>query len=107
LDLEKTEDILKKLGEGKTDQILVGFAAETENLSENAGAKLVAKNLDMIVANLVGHVDSGFGADTNRVMFAYKDGKSESLSLMDKNSLADIILDRVLQLKKGRRAGME
>ncbi|MBW2601359.1 MAG: phosphopantothenoylcysteine decarboxylase, partial [Deltaproteobacteria bacterium] len=106
LDLEKTEDILKKLGEAKTDQILVGFAAETENLSANAGAKLAAKNLDMIVANLVGHVDSGFGSDTNRVMFAYKDGKSESLSLMDKNSLADIILDRVLQLKKGRRAGM-
>ncbi|MBW2265547.1 MAG: bifunctional phosphopantothenoylcysteine decarboxylase/phosphopantothenate--cysteine ligase CoaBC [Deltaproteobacteria bacterium] len=107
LDLEKTEDILKKLGEGKTDQILVGFAAETENLSANAGAKLAAKNLDMIVANLVGHVDSGFGSDTNRVMFAYKDGKSESLSLMDKNSLADIILGRVLQIKKGRRVGME
>ena len=101
LDLKKTEDILKKLGEEKTDQILVGFAAETENLSENAMAKLEEKNLDMIVANLVGHVDSGFGTDTNHVMLSYKDGKSESLSLMDKNSLADIILDRVLQIKKG------
>ncbi len=107
LDLEKTEDILKKLGEGKTDQILVGFAAETENLSENAGAKLIEKNLDMIVANLVGHVDSGFGADTNRVMFSYKEGESESLPLMDKKSLADIILDRVLKIKKGLRVGME
>lgn len=100
LRLEQTPDILKALGENKTGQILVGFAAETQNLRENACAKLTAKNLDLIVANLIGRADSGFGSDTNQVTLFYRDGRAEDLPVMDKEDLADIILDRVLEIKK-------
>jgi phosphopantothenoylcysteine decarboxylase/phosphopantothenate--cysteine ligase len=102
LRLEKTRDILKALAENKKDRLLVGFAAETQNLQENARAKLAAKDLDLIVANLVGQGTSGFGSDTNQVSLFYKDGRTESVSLMDKGALADIILDRVLDIRKGR-----
>jgi len=98
--LEQTRDILKALGENKKDQILVGFAAETRDLQENARAKLTAKNLDLIVANLIGRTDSGFGSDTNQVSLFYRDGRTEALPLMDKEDLADILLDRVLEIKK-------
>ena len=100
LRLEQTPDILKALGENKTGQILVGFAAETENLRENACSKLTAKNLDLIVANLIGQADSGFGSDTNQATLFYRDGRAEDLPVMDKEDLADIILDRVLEIKK-------
>ena len=100
LSLEQTPDILKALGQNKTGQILVGFAAETQNLRENACAKLTAKNLDLIVANLIGQADSGFGSDTNQVTLFYRDGRAEDLPVMDKEDLADIILDRVLEIKK-------
>ncbi|MBW1740695.1 MAG: bifunctional phosphopantothenoylcysteine decarboxylase/phosphopantothenate--cysteine ligase CoaBC [Deltaproteobacteria bacterium] len=102
LPLKQTSDILKALGENKKDQILVGFAAETENLRENACAKLAAKNLDLIVANLVGQDDSGFGSDTNQVSLFYRDGGNEDLPLMDKGAVADILFDRVLQIKRNR-----
>jgi len=98
--LEQTADILKTLGENKKNQILVGFSAETQNLQENACAKLTAKNLDLIVANLIGHPDSGFGSDSNQVSLLYRDGRSETLPLMDKRTLADMLLDRVLEIKK-------
>lgn len=100
LRLEQTPDILKTLGENKKNQILVGFAAETQNLQENACYKLSAKNLDLIVANLVGQTDSGFGSDTNQVSLFYRDGRTEDLPIMDKEELADILLDRVLEIKK-------
>ncbi|MDX9817758.1 MAG: bifunctional phosphopantothenoylcysteine decarboxylase/phosphopantothenate--cysteine ligase CoaBC [Desulfococcus multivorans] len=95
LTLTRNEDILKSLGERKTHQILVGFAAETRDLKENAREKLVRKNLDMIVGNLVGHPASGFGSDTNRVTLFYRDGSCEPLAEMDKDAVAHIILDRV------------
>jgi len=95
LTLIKNEDILKSLGERKTHQILVGFAAETRDLRENAREKLVRKNLDMIVGNLVSHPASGFGTDTNRVTLFYRDGSCEPLAEMDKDAVAHIILDRV------------
>jgi phosphopantothenoylcysteine decarboxylase/phosphopantothenate--cysteine ligase len=98
--LEQTPDILKALGENKKSRILVGFAAETQDLRENACAKLTAKNLDFIVANIVGQTNSGFGSDTNQVSLFYKDGRTEALPLMDKGELADIILDKVLEIKK-------
>ncbi|MCK4728607.1 MAG: bifunctional phosphopantothenoylcysteine decarboxylase/phosphopantothenate--cysteine ligase CoaBC [Desulfobacterales bacterium] len=98
--MEKTDDILKALGERKKDQVLVGFAAETQDLEENARAKLTAKNLDLVVANLVGQDDSGFGSDTNQVNLYYKNGRSETLALMHKSALADLLLDRVLEIKK-------
>jgi phosphopantothenoylcysteine decarboxylase/phosphopantothenate--cysteine ligase len=102
---EKTEDILKALGKEKKDQILVGFAAETHDLEQNAKGKLAEKNLDLIVANLVGQDDSGFGSDTNRVSLFFRDGSTETISLMDKTSLADVLLDRVLEIKRGGMPG--
>ena len=100
LSLEKTADILRALGKRKKDQILVGFAAETQGLQKNARAKLAAKNLDLIVANPVGHNDSGFGSDMNQVELFYRDGRTEAIPLMDKGALADVLLDRVLEIKK-------
>jgi len=91
---------LKRLVENKRGRILVGFAAETQDLQENACAKLAAKNLDLVVANLIGEAGSGFGSDTNQVSLFYRDGRTETLPLMDKGELADILWDRVLEIKK-------
>jgi phosphopantothenoylcysteine decarboxylase/phosphopantothenate--cysteine ligase len=95
LELSRTPDILRRLGKIKGDRLLVGFAAETEDLVKNAETKLKEKNLDMIVANNVQMSDSGFGVDTNRVTLIFADARQESLSLMSKDDLADLILDRV------------
>jgi len=97
LALERNPDILEELGRRKKGQVLVGFAAETEKLAANATKKLAAKNLDMIVANLVGKPGSGFGVDTNRVKFFYKNGDKESLPAMEKDAVAHILLDRVVE----------
>lgn len=93
--LEKTPDILAELGHRKTHQLLVGFAAETEKLLENATQKLVSKNLDMIVANDVSTPGAGFNVDTNIVRFIYRDGTVESLELMSKTEVANQLLDRI------------
>ncbi|MCF8094131.1 MAG: bifunctional phosphopantothenoylcysteine decarboxylase/phosphopantothenate--cysteine ligase CoaBC [Desulfobacteraceae bacterium] len=101
LELARTTDILAELGaRKKTGQILAGFAAETQDLEENAIAKLAAKNLDLIAANLVGGHDSGFVSDTNRIRLFYKNGTSEELPLMDKNEAAHVLLDRIAELGK-------
>lgn len=107
LALERTVDILEALGKRKKTQILVGFAAETKDLQKNARAKLVAKNLDLIVANPVGQKDSGFGSDVNQGMLFYADGRTETIPLMDKEAFADLLLDRVVQLKNGLKASSE
>jgi phosphopantothenoylcysteine decarboxylase/phosphopantothenate--cysteine ligase len=96
--LQKNQDILKELGRRKKDQILVGFAAETENLEQYAVQKLAEKNLDMIAANLIGDPASGFGSDTNAMTLFLKDGTQETLSVMPKEEVAHILLDRILQL---------
>jgi len=101
LPLERTRDILKALGENKKDQVLVGFAAETQDLEKNAKAKMAEKHLDLIVANRIGNGDSGFGSDTNAVTAFYRDGRTEVIPLMDKGDLANILLDRVKEIKKG------
>lgn len=99
--LMKTCDILAELGSMKRDrQILVGFAAETENLKENATAKLKAKNLDMIVANDVSVAGAGFNLETNIVRLIWRDGRSEQLPLMSKEKVAGEILDRVMILRQ-------
>jgi phosphopantothenoylcysteine decarboxylase / phosphopantothenate---cysteine ligase len=98
LRLERTLDILETAGQSKSGQVLVGFAAETRDLDENAAAKLAAKNLDMIVGNLIGAAGSGFETDTNQVTLYYKDGSKEPLSIMPKADLAHIVLDRVAGL---------
>ena len=95
LALTRTEDILKKLGKVKNRQLLVGFAAETQDLVENATEKLSAKNLDLMVGNLIGPPDSGFGSDTNRVSLFYPDGRQEPLGVMPKAALAHELLDRI------------
>ncbi len=97
--LEKNQDILEELGRRKKDQILVGFAAETENLEQNAERKLAEKNLDIIVGNFVGQPSSGFGADNNKVTLFYKDGTKESLPEMEKDDVAHIIIDRILGIR--------
>jgi phosphopantothenoylcysteine decarboxylase/phosphopantothenate--cysteine ligase len=98
LELEKNPDILKCAGGMKRKgQILVGFAAETRDLRDNAVKKLEAKNLDMIVGNLVGQ-GAGFGTDDNTVTFFYRYGRSEALEPMDKEKVADILFDRIKTL---------
>jgi phosphopantothenoylcysteine decarboxylase/phosphopantothenate--cysteine ligase len=101
LALEKNTDILLELGTRKKGQILVGFAAETRDLAENARSKMERKNLDLIVGNLVGQPGTGFGVDTNRVTFFFRDGSREELPEMDKLQLAHSLLDRILGLAPG------
>ena len=101
LELERTEDILLRLGEFKGRQILVGFAAETEKLVEHARAKLRLKNLDLIIANDLTAADAGFASDTNRVTILWPDGRAESLPLQDKDLVAGEVWDRVEGLWKG------
>lgn len=95
LELVRNPDILKELGERKTHQILVGFAAETERVLEYAAGKLKKKHLDFIVANDVSRTDAGFSADTNRVTILGADGTQTQPPLMSKRALADVILDGV------------
>ena len=104
LRLVPTEDILKTLGQDKGTRVLVGFAAETENLFEYALGKAKEKNLDFVCANRVGLPDRGFQADTNQVTIVYRDGSSEELPLCLKTEVADEILDRVRRVLDLRRA---
>ena len=96
LQLVRNQDILAELGKNKQQLFLVGFAAETEALAQNAIGKLAAKNLDMIVGNIVGKKGSGFEADTNQVTFYYPDGDHEVVPLMGKNEVAHLLLDRIM-----------
>ena len=98
VEMQKTRDILKELGLRKKDQVLVGFAAETEDLEKNAKKKLAEKNLDIIAANLLGHPGSGFGTDTNSVTLLYRDGRKEALPQMEKDEVAHVLLDRIAEL---------
>jgi phosphopantothenoylcysteine decarboxylase/phosphopantothenate--cysteine ligase len=93
--LEATPDILAELGKRKGTRILVGFAAETDDLVANARKKLQRKNLDLIVANDVGQAGAGFGVDTNMVKILDAMGGVEELPLLSKREVADRILDRV------------
>jgi phosphopantothenoylcysteine decarboxylase/phosphopantothenate--cysteine ligase len=103
LDLKANPDILKELGATKNGQVLIGFAAETEELIPNAKKKLREKNLDFIVANDVTSEASGFEADTNAATILDRQGKVEPQPLMSKDELADRIFDRLRDLRNGRR----
>ncbi|KJS29856.1 MAG: phosphopantothenoylcysteine decarboxylase [Desulfatitalea sp. BRH_c12] len=96
--LERTQDILKAVGERKKNQILVGFAAETHDLDAFATGKLKAKNLDIIVGNLIGPSDAGFCADTNRATLYFSNDTREQVDLMTKADLAHLLLDRIVGL---------
>lgn len=96
LELERTEDILKSLGAVKPEgQILVGFAAETDDLLANAQGKLERKNLDWICANDVGRSDIGFGSDENCVTLIGRDGRRYGIGPDTKRAVADAILEIV------------
>lgn len=97
INLEKNPDILKAIGERKKNQFVVGFAAETRDLRENAFSKLKSKNLDMIVGNNVSEEGSGFGSDTNRVTFFYSDGSIDQLPVMGKDDVANALFDRIVE----------
>ena len=100
LELEPTPDILGALGRDKGSRTLIGFAAETEQLAQNARAKLARKGADMIVANNVTLEGAGFDGDTNIVTLVLRDGRDIALPKMSKLEVANRILDQALLLRK-------
>jgi phosphopantothenoylcysteine decarboxylase / phosphopantothenate---cysteine ligase len=100
IEFERTKDILYTLGQMKKDQILVGFAAETDHIEEYAQKKLFAKNADIIVANNVKTEGAGFGTDTNVVTIFKRNSPKVELPLMSKQAVADKIIDEISSLKK-------
>ena len=99
VELESTEDILASLGESKRPgQVLVGFAAETNDLAANAQRKLVKKNADLIVANDVSAPDVGFGHETNAVTIFSAAGPAVEVPLSQKSAVAKSVLDLAAQL---------
>jgi phosphopantothenoylcysteine decarboxylase / phosphopantothenate---cysteine ligase len=103
IELESTPDILEELGSRKNGKVLAGFAAETEDLTRNARAKLKAKNLDFIVVNPVGGPDSGFESDTNQASIIDAAGDVRDIPLMSKSEMADTVLDRVAALLASKK----
>ena len=101
--LERNPDIIAEIGKKKKERILIGFAMESEDLIKNAKAKMLAKNMDLIVANDVKQKDAGFQSDTNIVKILDRDGGIEELPVMDKMDVADRILDRVKMIITRRR----
>ncbi len=99
IELEKNPDILAELGKQKKDQILVGFAAETNNAEENAKKKLQRKNLDMLVLNNVSLPGAGFDVDTNIVTIMRRDGAVLELPLMSKQAVARRILEEIVSYR--------
>jgi phosphopantothenoylcysteine decarboxylase/phosphopantothenate--cysteine ligase len=97
IDLVKTKDILASLGAAKKNQLLIGFALETENELENAKLKIEKKNLDLIVLNSLNDEGAGFGKPTNKITFIDKDFKEESMELKSKEEVAIDILNKVIQ----------
>lgn len=102
--MDKNPDILKTLGAKKEQQVLVGFAAETQNLLANAREKVVKKNLDMIVANDVTAAGAGFNSDTNIVKFLFANGDVRELEQMPKVDVANRILDEAIRIRNERKA---
>lgn len=99
IELERDNDILKELGTLKKHQILVGFAAESNDVIENAHIKLKKKNLDYIVANNITESNAGFGSDTNRVTIINRDGKEISLDNMSKRLVGYELFNMILNNK--------
>ncbi|WP_283672969.1 bifunctional phosphopantothenoylcysteine decarboxylase/phosphopantothenate--cysteine ligase CoaBC [Butyricicoccus sp. Marseille-Q5471] len=99
--LTRNPDILAELGRKKRPgQLLCGFAMETQNLLQNAADKLRRKNCDMLVANSLREAGAGFQHDTNAATLLFADGRQETVPLMQKEELADCILDRLLVLRE-------
>ena len=101
ISLVKNPDILAEIGSKKQNhQLVCGFSMETQDLLNNSRAKLEKKNCDMLVANNLKTEGAGFAHDTNVATLLYRDGTHEPLSLMQKGDLANIVLDRLLELSK-------
>ena len=101
--MERTKDILGEIGKKKGNRILIGFAAETEDLIANARKKLIEKNLDFIVVNDVTKPGAGFGVETNQVKILYSSGEVKDLPLMSKEEVSQFILDdssEIIETKK-------
>jgi phosphopantothenoylcysteine decarboxylase / phosphopantothenate---cysteine ligase len=99
LSLKKTKDILKTLGTNKKEnQVLVGFALETDNEQENATKKLKDKNADMLILNSLNDEGVGFGYDTNKVTFFFRNGDKKEVALKSKKLLAKDIIDAITEL---------
>lgn len=99
LNLKRTKDILKAVGEKKNGRMVIGFAAETDDLIGHAKEKLKRKNADLFIANDVSLPGAGFEAETNIVHFVYRDGKTEELPGAAKSEIARKIFDKILELK--------
>lgn len=99
VDLDPTPDILAEVGRNKGDRLLIGFAAETQNLVAEARRKLQTKNCDMVVANLVNQQGTGFGADSNKVTLVTSTGQVTDLPEDSKRALADKIFDEAMKLR--------
>ncbi len=100
IELDRNKDIALEIGKIKEDKILVGFAAETNDLIENASRKIKKKNLDFIVANDLTKEGAGFGVDTNIVKIIDKDGNITEYPKMKKEEVANVILDKIKMLLK-------
>jgi len=99
LELDPTPDILAELGQKKGDRLLIGFAAETDNLVEEARRKLKTKNCDMIVGNWVNRENAGFESDNNEVTLVMRTGETIDIPLASKREIADRIFDYALRLR--------
>jgi len=99
LEFDPTPDILAEVGSRKGDRLLIGFAAETERLVEEARRKLATKNCDMVVANLVGHEGTGFEAEENEVVLVLSTGEVLPVERASKREVADRILDQAMRLR--------
>lgn len=97
IELKKTKDILKEMGQKKTHQLLVGFAAETDNIEEYALKKLKDKNVDFIIANDVSRRDRGFNSNENEVIIYSKQDDPVLISLSDKSRIAERIIELVIE----------
>jgi phosphopantothenoylcysteine decarboxylase/phosphopantothenate--cysteine ligase len=107
LELVRTPDVLKGLGQARReDVVIVGFAAETDDVEGNAAAKLAAKNLDLIVANDVTRDGHGFAGDTNAGVILGRGGRRTAVALGTKRAMADRILDEVVAVRRGRGAAV-
>lgn len=103
LELERTRDILGEVGAAKGRRIVVGFAAETDDVVDNARRKIEEKHLDLVVVNDVRRRDVGFESDYNQVTFVYPEGRTENTPRLPKRQIAESILDRVVTLLASRR----
>ncbi len=97
IEFTKNPDVAKLVGEKKTHQFTVGFAAESQNEIENATKKLESKNLDMIVLNNIKSETTGFASDDNIVTIISKDGKVENLPIMKKSEIAEKLIDKIIE----------